>query len=388
MVIKRHHIIYVCSMLMEMSLAGVTFSFPRRAAELHASSNVLGALGAVWIGTYALAAYGNGAIAKRLGRGNIARGGCFLCLLASLAFAYTTNTAGLLALSVVFGIGLAGFWPSVISWLGEDAPDPNTLNSRLASFSISWNLGFLAGYAMTGQLFERSPKTAFFVPAAVFGVIILLLWYSERVAKKTPAVTPTLQPTATLPPVPKGRGFRKNAWLANFALCFCVTGVIAMFPQLATSLNISPAVHGAMLAGHRCAALFAFIALQALPFWRTRLWPLWLAQIVAAFMLAWFFWADANWMFYVAFAVTGAVSSYTYQASIFFSLQETTEKGSGGGLHEAVLGSGMASGSLAAGWVGQHYSLRSPYIFCAGMFVLFVVAQMLIVYWRRRQRIG
>ena len=45
-------ILYLVSLLMDMSVAGVTFAISRRAAELGASASELGWLGAVWIGIY------------------------------------------------------------------------------------------------------------------------------------------------------------------------------------------------------------------------------------------------------------------------------------------------------------------------------------------------
>src|SRR5207249_11202140 len=122
----------------------------------------------------------------------------------------------------------------------------------------------------------------------------------------------------------------------------------------------------------------------ALQFWRTRLWPLWIRQAIAAAALALIGAANATWLFAVAFAVSGAVSGYTYQASVFFTMEEMTEKGKGGGFHEAVLGIGMALGPLLAGWVGQHYALRSPYFFCSGVLVALIAAQMVLVFARRR----
>ena len=47
-------ILYFVSLLMDLSVAGVTFAFSRRAAELGASAAQLGWLGAVWIGVYAM----------------------------------------------------------------------------------------------------------------------------------------------------------------------------------------------------------------------------------------------------------------------------------------------------------------------------------------------
>jgi MFS family permease len=184
--------------------------------------------------------------------------------------------------------------------------------------------------------------------------------------------------------IPRGRGFRKTAWLANFATNFSLGGTAALFPQLATHLGIGADIHGGLLAVGRAASLAMFAALQFLMFWRTRLWPLWIAQLCCAMSIVWIGFAHATWMFAVAWIVGGAVSGYTYQASIYFTLEEMTEKGKGSGFHEAIVGSGMFFGPMLAGWVGNSHGLRVPYFFCAAMQVALVALQMMVVWTRRR----
>jgi predicted MFS family arabinose efflux permease len=89
-------------------------------------------------------------------------------------------------------------------------------------------------------------------------------------------------------------------------------------------------------------------------------------------------------MFALAWIVGGAVSGYTYQASIFFTLEEVAEKGKGSGLHEAFVGGGMCAGALLAGLFGNHRSLRAPYYFCAAALASGIVIQMTIVALRRK----
>ena len=156
-----------------------------------------------------------------------------------------------------------------------------------------------------------------------------------------------------------------------------------MFPQLATHLGIGADVHGALLAAGRGAALAAFVALQLLTFWRTRLWPLWVAQACCAASIVWIGLANATWMFATAWVIGGAVSGYAYQASIYFTLEEMSEKGKGSGFHEAMVGSGMFFGPMLAGWVGNSHGLRTPYLFCAAALLALIVAQMILVFWRR-----
>ena len=377
--LRQRHIIYLAALLMDMAVAGVSFAVTRRAAELGASSGELGLLGAAWIGTYALCALVAGRVSDRFGRQTVARFGCAVAAAMAMACAFTTRVGVLALLMSVFGAGLAGFWPTAIAWLSEGAG--GSLNSRLSRFSVAWNLGLIIGFAETGLVFKRWPTATFFVAAGLIALTMVVLSLPARKPNDTDG--PTIRPDH----VPAGRGFRKTAWLANFALSLTGAGAGAMFPKLATTLGIRADVHGLLFASGRGAALLVFLVLPALQFWRTRLWPLWVAQAIAAVSLAGIGLANAPWAFALAFAVSGAVSGYTYQASVFFTMEEMTEKGKGGGLHEAVLGLGMALGPLLAGWVGQHYSLRSPYFFCSGVLVALIAAQMVLVFVRRRARV-
>jgi len=375
------YILYLCALLMDMSVAGVTFAIGRRAAELGASSSQLGWLGAVWIGVYAILALMTGRFSDRVGRRKLAIIGCVIA--ASMAFACSTTTriSLLLILSGLFGCGLACFWPCIIAWLGEGISG-HKLAARLTVFSVAWNLGLLAGFALSGILYEHGPKLAFYASSASIALIAILLLLPAGVAASVPDAPDEAAETAATTP-PKGRGFRKTAWLANFSTNFALAGTSALFPQLMTHLGISADVHGAVLAAGRAAALAAFIALQLLTFWRTRLWPIWIAQLACAASLVWIGLANATWMFAAAWIIGGIVSGYAYQASIFFTLEEMTEKGKGSGFHEAIVGSGMFFGPMLAGWVGSTHSLRAPYFFCATVQAALVMLQMLTVWMRR-----
>ena len=273
-------------------------------------------------------------------------------------------------------LGIGAFWPTVIAWLGEGA-EGGTLSRRLARFSMSWNVGLLFGFALTGKLFTYSAQLPFYVAGALItGAALLLL------APVAPA------PAELLPPgqrtVPAGRGFRKTGWLANFALTFAMSGAVALFPKLATALDITADKHGLLLAISRGAALLAFWSLQHLEFWRTRLWPLWVAQAGVVLALVGIGIAGEFWQFAITLGVVGAVSGYTYQASIYFTLEESSAKGKGSAFHEAILASGMFLGPMLAGAVGERYDLRSPFYFCAAALAVMIIAQLLVVAWRRR----
>ena len=371
-------ILYLVSLLMDMSVAGVTFAIGRRAAELGASAAQLGWLGAVWIGVYAMLALVTGRYSDRVGRRQLALVGCLIAGSMAFVCSLTTQIGWLLLFSAMFGGGVACFWPAIIAWLGEGLSG-HKLAARLTTFGVFWNIGLLLGFMLSGVLFKHGPKLAFYASASSIFLIAILLLLPTRQSggdDEFAAADPA-------PHIPKGRGFRKTAWLANFATNFALAGTTALFPQLAMHVGISADVHGALLAAGRGAALVAFVALQFLAFWRTRLWPLWVAQLGCAASLVWIGLAQATWMFAAAWIVGGVVSGYSYQASIYFTLEEMTEKGKGSGFHEAIIGSGMFVGPVLAGWVGSHHSVRTPYFFCAAVLVLLIVVQMALVWTRR-----
>lgn len=373
------HILYLVSLLMDMAVAGVVFAISRRAAEMGATPNELGLLGSLWFGAYTVLALVTGRISDRVGRRKVAVTGCVLAAVIALACAYTTRVSYLLGLTMLFGAGVAGFWPSVIAWLSEGASG-GRLAARLTRFSVAWNLGLLIGFAVTGKLFQYNPQLAFYMSAGVIVLIIGLLFVP---AKESREVAETAVDVSA--PVPKGRGFRKTAWLANFAVNFALQGTVALFPQLATHLGVGADVHGGLLALNRGAALACFVVLQLLMFWRTRLWPLWAAQAICVAAFVWIGFASSTYSFALAFALAGAVSGFTYQASLLFTLEEISEKGKGSGFHEAVIGSGMFLGPILAGWVGSDTAIRAPYFFCAVALVFFVVLQVALVAWRRHR---
>lgn len=378
------HILYLVSLLMDMSVAGVTFAISRRAAELGATSTELGWLGAVWIGVYGALVLLTGHVSDRIGRRKLAVIGCFIASSMTLLCSFTMRVPLLLWFSAGIGAGIACFWPSIIAWLGEGLSGAQ-LAKRLTTFGVVWNTGLLLGYGFTGVIFKHWRQLAFYASAGCILFILVLLLLPVRARppgelndSDGPAVRPYQKPH-----VPAGRGFRKTAWLALFATNFALNGTAALFPQLATHIGISADVHGALLAAGRGAALVAFVALQLLTFWRTRLWPLWVAQACCATSIVWIGLANATWMFATAWAIGGLVSGYAYQASIYFTLEEMSEKGKGSGFHEAMVGSGMFFGPMLAGWAGNSHGLRTPYLFCAAALLALIAAQMILVFWRR-----
>jgi MFS family permease len=371
------NILYLASLLMDMSVAAWLFAITRRAAELHASSLELGLLGGtVTFAVYTAISLVTGKLSDRIGRRVVAATGVGVASLASLACAFITSVPVLVVLCGFCGAGFASFWPAIIGWLSDGATGPE-LSRRLTRFSVAWNLGLFLGFGTSGVVFTFGPRAAFYLAAGTLALIVALLF----IAKSAPATAPVVLPASV--PVPKGRGFRKTAWIANFTVNFTAGGVMAVLPGLMTHLNIASDVHGGLVAMSRGAALAMFLSMQTMVFWRTRVWPLWVAQIIGAAGAAALAWSTAPWHFALALIAIGAVSGMSYQASLYFTMDEVSAKGEGGGLHEAFTGAGMFLGPLFAGWIGQSGRLL-PYPMCAAFILLMVAVQAFVVSWQRK----
>jgi MFS family permease len=376
--LNQLHILYAVSLLMDMSVAGLIFAISRRAAELGASAGALGLLGASWPVPYIIASLTSGRLSDRLGRRNIALIGSVAACIITFGCARTTNIHLLIALTALFGLGIGFFWPPVIAWI-SDGPRGEALHKRLTRFGVAWNIGLLSGFALTGWVFRRWPHLAFVIPTCGLIVIIILFLLPAR-----PHHTEE-ENQFDLPAVPPGRGFRKAAWIANFGVRLVNAGVAALFPQLATRLGIAADAHGGLLATINFTAMLMIAVMQVLTFWHTRLWPLWLAQGLCALAAVAIGLGNGMGIFLLAFAAIGVVSGYSYQASIYFTLQEMTEKGKGSGLHEAFLAGGLLTGPLLAGWAGNAFGLRAPYFFSAAALLVIVAVQVVVVILKRQE---
>ena len=376
-------ILYLVTTLMDLSVAAATFAVGRRAAELGATAFELGLLGSVWLGVYSVCAPLAGRLSDRAGRRMMAIVGTAIAAVSTLACAFTTNIPFLLVLTGVMGMGVGMYWPPIIVWVGGGLTG-RPLAARMARFSVAWNVGMLIGYGISGKVFQFDPRLSFVLAAGGMGVIVLLLSLQRGEATTT---APTETAMVELRHVPKGRGFRKTAWLSNFSMLFAVAGMLALFPQLATRTGIAPDLHGYLLLLHRLAALGVVLVLPHFQFWQTRLWPLWIVQAIAVLGVAAIGVGESTAWFCAALMVCGAMLGYNYQASILFTFEEMTEKGKGSGIHEAMLGLGAFFGPILAGWVGNHFnsSMRTPYFFCAAVLAAFIVIEMGLVVWRRGQ---
>jgi MFS family permease len=376
---RREHIGYALAVLMDMCLmATLFFAMTRRAADAGLDAARLGWLGAGFFLAYAIVAPMAGKLADRFGRRRFMVVGLVVSGALMWLCAFETRFAALLAIAGVIGAASALFWPSLMAWFTEGRRGV-ALVSVLGVYCICWNAGLAAGSVGSGALYEVSPRLSFYVFGSITlaAPLLLLLRTAPLSTLNSRLSTGVSRPTAL--------HFMWAAWLANLASLLGLGAVVAMFPQLATHLDIRPALHGQMIAASRVAAMAAFVVMGWSHAWHHRTWPLLAGYLVsAAGAVAIAATSSVPW-FFAGFIALGFINGATYLASIFYALEAFEGKAAGAGWTEMVLGAGSFIGPVAAGMVGGQWGLRAPYWFAGALFAVGLLAQIGLA-WAGRGR--
>ena len=367
--------IYCLAFLMNFTTGMLIFGFPMTAIQVFDAGVVsLGVLGMAGAGFYALVCLVSGRAADRFGSKRMISLSCVFLLLVYFSIYLVSRFWHLLAISMLFSLGAAHFWPALMKWVGE-AEGKDVLRSRIGLFNVSWSAGIMLGPLVSGTLFARDFHYPFLASAAVVIVILLLLALSRR--RKDITRLSVALPGSSGDDFPPSAGFFLGlAYLANFSSWFSIGASQSLFPRLAVVLAISPQRLGALMAMIGLSNLTMFIFLS-----RTRRWHynfIWLAffQILALGGMSLLATSNHEVLFALAFFCLGACAGMTYFSSLFYSLYGRAKKGRNSGYHEAILGLGVALGPLAGGIAARWRGLRAPYLLCALVIVFVLLLQL------------
>jgi MFS family permease len=179
----------------------------------------------------------------------------------------------------------------------------------------------------------------------------LAIWL-EREARRQPAVElerPLLHPVREGYASPISPAiFLKMAWLANPMAYLALNTVIATIPTLARHFQFTP-----MQAGFVCSIwLFsragAFVFLRLWPGWHYRFRFLAGSHIALILSFAAILLVRDIWVLIAAQIVFGLAIGLIYYSSLFYSMDVGETKGEHGGIHEAAIGAGNATGPAMA----------------------------------------
>lgn len=345
--------------------------------KLNASTVLLGLYGTVGSTVYGVGCFFAGRSSDRFGRRMSA---AFLAVagLVWLALGLQRSPYTLLYLIPIGSGCLSFFWPLVQAWIGDLVPDGRKLTVVLGSFNVLWTAGLMVGPVLCGYLWGAHSLAPFLAAIAIaWGVALGLLTVpTSDGGGEDEAPGPNGSPVRF---DPRTDLYLPLAWLANFASWFAAGAARTLFPKVGTELSFSEVTIGWVLFANLAGQLLAFLALRQATWWHYRRKPLILGLLIGTLGMAASVWAESPLAFGLAFAWVGAANGFTYVASLFYSLQAPQRlRGRRTGIHEAIIGAGLAGGPLVGGLMGTAFGLRAIFVVGAMVFAGVLLVEVLL----------
>jgi MFS family permease len=353
--------------------------------ELKASPFLLGLYGAVGASTYAALCLVAGRASDRLGR-RIAAVALAVAGLVWLALGLQRSPYLLLVLLPFSSASVAFFWPPVQAWLGDLVPGQRALNAVLGTFNVVWTAGLMLGPVACGYLWQGHHFAPFLAATAVG-------WTCALGLLAMPAITLPTSARPTLPDEgaadPRADRYLPLAWLANFPTWYAAGAVRALFPKLSQVLGYQEVVTGWLVFAFYGGQLLCFVALRQTTAWHYRRLPLLVGLLAGGAGMLTVSLATGIPLLAGGLAVAGAALGFTYVASLFYSLQApVSRRGWRTGIHETIVGAGIASGAAVSGLVAAHFGARGPFAATALLFAAVLAVELLwwVCCWPPQQR--
>jgi predicted MFS family arabinose efflux permease len=279
---------------------------------------------------------------------------------ALLGSALAGSVAGILAGLSLWTFGMSFTWPTLEA-LASEGETPVGLRRMVGIYNLVWAGGSAVAYFVGGALKETlGDSSLFWLPALLHGLKLgFVLWLKGRVpagcgASARPALEPGEQPERLpaglrLPP----KAFLIMAWVANPFAYVAINAAGPVIPQLAERLHLTTSEAGFFCSIWFFARLAAFALL-----WRWKGWHYRFRWLLAAFLvmtLSFSVMLLASHILVIALAQIGLGGGVglIYYSSLYYSMDVGETKGEHGGIHEAVIGSGVFGGA-AIGSAGQY----------------------------------
>ena len=288
---------------------------------------------------YVIASLQGGRFGQRRGYFNALKLGFGVMILALAGGWWFDSATGLVLATGLFIGGTCFIWPTIEALVsqGEDAVG---LPRMVGTYNVAWAATNVLALFGGGTLVEKfGYQTIFFVPAAVFIVLLALVFRLQQHAHAARADghEPALAPAPD--------------YLA-------INTFIPLLPTLAAHFHLTP-----MFAGFACSLwgfvrLGTFIALWAWTDWHYRF--RWLVTAFATLIVSFavILIVPNLAVLLLAQIFFGAAIGLIYYSSLFYSMDASEAKGEHGGIHEAAIGVGNcigpAVGAASLQWMPQY----------------------------------
>lgn len=300
---------------------------------------------------YMFAAWYGGKIAQKHGYYEALTFGFCTMIVCLLCGSQWGALVGQFVVMMVWTVGMCFTWPSLEALISESV-EPRSLPRMIGVYNVVWS-GFGAlTYFCGGAVFERfGEKSLFLVPAAIHGAqLIILGWLRVRRARprtipvQLRSSEPPLRNDPARPSEKIARSFLRMAWFSNPFAYIALNTVIAVVPEIARKLHLSPTMAGFFCSIWFFARMGTFILLWQWTAWHYRFSWLLLAFMGLVASFAMMLLVPSLWVLFGAQILLGLSVGLIYYSSLFYSMDVGESKGEHGGVHEAAIGLGIFLG--------------------------------------------
>jgi len=280
--------------------------------------------------------------------------------------------------SALYRLALALFWPPVMGWLSRGV-EGDQLSRRQGRFNLSWSLGLVASYSLSGLASERAVALPILLTAGIFGVYLAFLLACLAAFPLLRRLDPgNSSATTSTPPggTPEGTPLRYPAWVGMFA-AYVVSGMIAaVFPLFASdALQISKTAVGTLISARTLTQSLGFLLLGVVGFWQFRRRYIVLGQLYLAMLLVLMTQARTVGFFAVLFPLLGLAMALSYSSGLFYGIAGSRHRAGRMAIHESLLSGGYITGATVGGYLYQHFSMTAVVLFCLACSLTAVLAQ-------------
>ncbi|MBL7170534.1 MAG: MFS transporter [Candidatus Omnitrophica bacterium] len=296
-----------------------------------------------------------------------------------LGFILTKKLPFIFFLCAFHGIAMSMFWPTYESHITVNV-DQCQMAKNLQGFNVGWGSGVVLGCLMGGILFSINMRGAFYFAFIISLLAIYIVFRHIREAsigriynnkssiKEENSLEVSTTKNSTKP-------FLAFAWIASFAVWFCIGIIIWLFPKFATDRGISPSIIGFLRATQGIFQVIMFFILGLYHRWQYSFLYLIIYELVLILAFVILIISPSIVWWTLAFALMGISAGFIYSSSLFYSSQARTEKVEKTGLHEAVLMSGILFGTFSGGIIAKMMSASATYSMCIGVIIACIVLQ-------------
>lgn len=342
--------------------------------------------------TYIFAAWFGGRFAQARGYlTSLAVGFTGLALCTGVAY-FVDSAVGQVLLIVPYTSVLLLTWPALEALVIEHEP-VSRVPHMVGIYNLTWSLSTALAYFSGGRLYDAIGRGAIFVvPGVMFlGLLGAVVWLRSREAA---VIAPPLSPAVAHHPEARAlagrvapQTFLRLAWIANPFAYMAMYTVLAVMPDLARRLGLSPTRVGLFCSVWFFSRVAAFAVLWIWTGWHYRF--RWMVTAFATIILSFaaMLLASSLTMMVVAQVFFGFSAGLIYYSSLFYAMDVGEAKGEHGGLHEAAIGIGICAGPAVGALSLQIWpGVPRANAFAVSALLLSGFAALLVTWFRARRR--